>query len=205
MLDRLNKKIAQLEAKQEVLQADIQKSDTLIASIGKDIVTLEQANIFFSNQVEMKVSKIKGRIEQLVNSGLSAIFEDSLKLVIESSVKYNKTTFSLKIENDNVLGMEETHGGGVLSVVAFILRVVITLLTDKRKFLVFDESLSMVSIGYQNRLSQFIRQLCDDLGFTVLLISHQPALSEYASIKYEVRRAGKHTKIKRIDNDNILT
>jgi len=200
MLDTVNKKIVQLEAKQEVIRADIAKSDTLSDNIGKELIILEQANNFFSDQVNKKVSKIKGKIETLVNSGLSAIFEDSLKLVIESSVKYSKTTFKLQIENNGVLGMEETHGGGVLSVVAFILRIVITLLTDKRKFLVFDESLSMVSIGYQDRLSQFIRKLCDDLGFTVLLISHQPALSEYASIKYEVRKAGNQTKLKRIEN-----
>lgn len=200
MLDTVNKKIVQLEAKQEVIQADIKKSDTKSSEIGKELIILEQANNFFSVQVDKKVSKIKGKIETLVNSGLAVIFEDSLKLVIESSIKYSKTTFSVKISNNDVVGMEETHGGGVLSVVAFILRVVITLLTDKRKFLVFDESLSMVSIGYQDRLSQFIKQLCDDLGFTVLLISHQPALSEYASIKYEVRKVGKHTKLKRIEN-----
>jgi len=200
MLDKVNKKIIQLEAKQEVLKADIELSNSKSSTIGKELIILEQVNSFFSTQVNQKVSKIKGKIETLVNSGLSMIFEDSLKLVISSSVKYSKTTFSLKIENNGVLGMEETHGGGVLSVVAFILRIVITLLTDKRKFLVFDESLSMVSIGYQDKLSQFIRKLCDDLDFTVVLISHQPALSEYATLKYEVSKAGNHTKIKEIEN-----
>src|SRR5574344_1134926 len=140
MLDKIDKKIIQIEAKKEVLLSDIAKAVKQIEAIGKDIVVLEQANNFFSIQVDRKVSKIKGKIEAMVNAGLSTIFEDSLKLVIESSVKYSKTTFSIKISNNGVIGMEETHGGGVLSVVAFILRVVITLLTDKRKFLVFDES-----------------------------------------------------------------
>ena len=203
MLDKVDKKIANLEAKKDVLKADIEKSSNQISIISKDIIVLEQANVFFSKQVERKIGKIKEKIERLVNSGLSSIFEDSLKLIIESSVKYSKTTFKLQLSNDGVMGMEETHGGGVLSVVAFILRVVITLLTDKRKFLVFDESLSMVSLGYQDKLSHFIRQLCDDLGFTVLLISHQPALSEYATLKYEVRKSGSHTKLKLIENKGV--
>ena len=200
MLNKIEKKINQLEAKQEVIQGDIKKSGSKVEEIGKELILLEQANYFFSMQVNKKVSKIKGKIETMVNAGLSAIFEDSLKLVIESSVKYSKTTFSLKISNDGVIGMQETHGGGVLSVVSFILRVVVTLLTTKRKFLVFDESLSMVSLGYQDMLSHFIRQLCDDLDFTVVLISHQPALSEYATNKYEVRKKGKHTELKQIEN-----
>jgi len=202
MLDKVSKKISSLEAQRDVLQGDIDKSDTKSKAIGTELLILEQANNFFSFQVNQKVSKIKGKIEKLVNSGLAMIFEDGLKLVIDSSIKYSKTTFSLRIDNNGVIGMEETHGGGVLSVVAFILRVVITLLTDKRKLLVFDESLSMVSIGYQERLSQFIRKLCDDLGFTVVLISHQPALSEYATMKYEVRKVGSQTKLKRIENVN---
>lgn len=200
MLDKIDNKISSLRAKLDVLQSDVDKSNIKIDSISKDILLLDQVNSFFSKQVDVKIGKIKVKIETLVNSGLSSIFDDSLKLVIDSSVKYSKTTFKLQVSHNGVIGMEKSHGGGVLSVVAFILRIVVTLLTDKRKFLIFDESLSMVSIGYQEKLSQFIRKLCDDLGFTILLVSHQPVLGDCANVKYEVVKKGNYTRLKKVEN-----
>jgi len=197
----VNKQLDMLTAKQSVLKDDIVRLEDENKSLTNDIVILEQVNTFFSSQVEQKISSIKSKIETLVNSGLEHIFGDDIKLEITSSIKYSKTTFSLRINNNGVIGLGKTHGGGVLSVVAFILKVVITLLTDKRKFLIFDESLSMVSVHYQPKVSSFIRQLCDDLGFTILLISHQPILGEKAKHIYQVGKKGSYTSLKEIRND----
>jgi len=192
-LEQVKERKNYLKAVTDVLEKDctILKSD--IDNLTKDILILEKANEFITLSIENKVSLVKDRVEELVNSGLNAIFRKDIQFQIKASVKYSKTVFDLVIKKKEVEGLTEAHGGGVLSLVAFILRVVVVMLSSRRRFIVFDESLSQVSAKYQPLLSEFISKLCKELDFTFVLISHQPLLSQYADIVYEAQDKGKET------------
>ena len=149
---------------------------------------MQEVNAFFSGVIEHQVSEVKAQIEELVNSGLATIFEYPISIRIDSAYKNNKTVFNIVIAKDELEGAQEAHGGGVLAIIAFLFRVVVNAVTGKAKFMMFDESLTYVSAKYQEPLSAFIAKLCEDLGYTIVLISHQPLLNTYAHRAYNVER-----------------
>ena len=79
------------------------------------------------------------------------------------------------------------------------LRRLIIAIMNKPRILVLDETLSAISIEYQEKLSMFISQICRDMGFTILLVSHQPTLAEKANTKLLVTRIGEQSKVHQLE------
>lgn len=167
------------------------------------VLVLDEANKFLAGMVSDRVLCVKDRLESLTNQGLDYIFGSSkVRICIDSEFKNNKTIFSLRIRKSGVDtdGVVESFGGGLLSVIAFVLKIVAVVLVENRRFMILDESLSMLSDEYQEPMSKFIATLCKELGFTIVLISHQPKLSTYADVCYEayVCDKDKSTKFKEL-------
>lgn len=185
----------------EFLQKEIQELDDEIADSEKEISVLEQTNLLLTKIVGERTGMLKEQIEGIVNDGLSSIFGD-VSIKIESSIKRNKTEYSIKIIQGDVEGGLENFGGGVTAVIAFTLRVLMIVICKRDRILFLDESLGFVSEQYQEKLSEFIKKLCDNLGFIVILISHQPKMSLHADIVYEAYKSKDNsTKFKRMDDE----
>lgn len=179
-------RVAEVELKQ--FRATIDRLTSEIKELQSESDLLEEVNKFFATQIDEKISNTKYQIEALVNQGLQYIFGESIKIRIDSAFKNNKTMFSLKIVKDNVNeGVAESFGGGVLAVVACLLKISSILITKKERLLVMDESLTYVSIEFQEKLSQFLSKICEQMNFEIILITHQPKMASYANNIYKVQ------------------
>lgn len=192
-LSDVNKQLGSVESELNYNNKKILQLDKEIAELDKDLDITKQANQVLTNLVSVRIDSVKGSIEKIINEGLSIIFDEPITIAINQGVKRGKTEFSMSIQKYGFEGTQESFGGGVLSVIAFLLKVVTNLLSNKAKIQVFDESLTFVSVEYQERLSVFIRKLCEDLGYTIVLVSHQPVLSSMAHIKYKVSKNEQQT------------
>lgn len=185
MLETLQQKLYKQEAMLEVLDKDCKALEARIAQDNAEVYILEQVNVFLASQIQEKVGETKYKLESLVNQGLEYIFGNGTKIVIESAFKNNKTIFSLNIVKDGLNeGRASSFGGGVLAVVAVLLRVSVILISKVERFIFLDESLNFVSIHYQEKLSHFLKQVCKSLDFDIVLISHQETLNKHADIVY---------------------
>lgn len=176
------------EAEYKFLSDKISKLEVDLGRYRETRDVLEEVNKVLSQVISSKIMSVKSKIESLTNQGLSYIFGSSLRIVIHTDFKNNKTLFSLRVQKDNVNeGLVENFGGGVLSVVAFLLKVITVLIAGNQRFMILDESLSMLSEEYQEPMSRFIKQICKDLKFTIVVIAHQPKLSTHADYVYEAK------------------
>lgn len=186
-LEALKNKLHRSEALVEVLESDCQKLENELQAQEQEALILEQVNVFLASQIKEKVGETKHQLESLVNQGLKYVFGDGLRIQIESAFKNNKTVFTLNITKEGVNeGRADSFGGGVLAVIAVLLRVSAIIITKTERFIFFDESTNFVSAQYQPALGNFLKHICSQLGFTIILISHQETINKSADITYMV-------------------
>ena len=63
------------------------------------------------------------------------------------------------------------------------------------KIMLMDESLNHVSESYQGKLSNFIKVLCDEFNMTIILVTHQDKLTEYADQIVHFEKEGSELKV----------
>lgn len=189
----VSKTIEILTEQNSKLNADIQR-------LMSEVSILESCATFFNKTIELKVDEVSTKIEDIINKGLAYIYGADYRFKLHKSIKRNKTTFSFELCNieTGVAGFEETHGGGIMALISFLFRIVVIAILNKPRLIMLDETLSAVSIEYQEKLSNFIKQIADDMGFVIIIISHQPTLAEKSNIQYIVSKAQGFSKVLRV-------
>ena len=191
-------------------KANLKTLSDSVNSIEKEVKILDDARVLLETLKTTKIKSKKDFITNIINTALMDIFESDIKLLIKSTDEDDSMvgkTKSIKIKYDIVLeenGVEigrnekllNSNGGGVLSIVSLLLKMLTGYIYSRNKFYIFDESLAQVSVSYQSRLSKFLAEFCDTYGFTIILVNHAPNLSTYADIKYNLHIASFEKNLK---------
>lgn len=151
------------------------------------------------------------QIEELVTRGLQVIFGTELSFHLVQSVKGNASSIEFIVRSqyaDHVVDTPvlDARGGGLAVVIAFMLRLVVLLLTpDARKVLLLDESFSHVSAGYEPRLAEFLREVCDKASVQIVLVTHSDAYIDLADQHYKLALAPNGvTALQDLKEDQLL-
>lgn len=168
---------------------------------------------------EERQDAARAQIEQLVTRALQVIFDEGLSFHLVPAVKANQATLEFVIRSEYVAGDEagvhadapsivdtpvlDARGGGMAVVVSFLLRLVVILLTPgARRIMFLDESFSHVSAEYEPRLAEFLREVCDQAGVQIILVTHSTAYSDVADVRYQLELgADGVTTAKRLGDD----
>ena len=134
-----------------------------------------------------------GRLRELLTLGLATIFHDrNYKVEIEISDRGKDKTAEIYLV-ETVDGIQrrgylrDSVGGSILTVTSIILRAFFVLHFKDRRFLALDEPFTDLADQYVEGMFRFLRYLIDDLGFRVLMVSHDPRFRGYADVSYTVK------------------
>ena len=152
---------------------------------------IQEASIKVINNIIELMSKenIKAIVD-IATYSLQTIFVDKdYSLELEIRELRNKNTCELYLidstDKDNIIKSKiEDTGGGVQTVVSFVLQVFYILYYNLNRILFLDESLSAVSQEYIPSLMTFIKSLSEQRGFTFLCVMHDNRFFEYADKIY---------------------
>jgi len=211
-IEFLKNKIIETEDKLRAIQEREQFLET-------EIKVVDEAKRLLEMLKTAKVKAKKDFILNVINTALNDIFQQDIKIEIRSSDEDQKIQEKQKklqikydiilLENGIEIGRNErllvSNGGGVLSVISLLLKILTGYIYSKNKFYVFDESLAQVSEIYQERLSLFLQQFCVRYGFTLILINHNPRLATHAHMAYtlgadKLKNGLKRLKIEKLDD-----
>jgi DNA repair ATPase RecN len=131
-------------------------------------------------------------IDQLVTQGLRLVFDDQ-KLTFSTRIDRLRGKTGVRFELDSggvVAPLTESYGGGVLSVVGLLLRVVTIMTLKMRRVIMLDETLAHLSNAYVPNASNLIRQLCAQLDFTIIMVTHEADFTVHADRTYRVKNSG---------------
>lgn len=148
--------------------------------------------------IKLKNSKMidkKDFILNTINTALSDVFLDQIVKIDIVAANTNQEASKLNIKYDVVLfqnGVEmarnekllNNNGGGVLSFISILFKILVGYIYSKNKFYIFDESVAEVSELYRPRMAQFFQKFCSVHGFTIVLITQTSDMAEYADLTY---------------------
>lgn len=161
----------------------------------------EQINLLTESLEVVKVCINKlseghiSHLQELVNSMLNTVFYDK-KYSIDMQLNDTKNGKVLDLFLiDSTLSIEDpvvtelsSNGGGLQTVVGFVLQIYFIIYFKQERILFLDEALSAVSSEYIPTLVDFMRGLVDKYQFKFVAIFHDTRFSEYADTIYQVSR-----------------
>ena len=156
---------------------------------------LQKALALIDRCIELVSATGIGKIESIVTGGLQQVFKDDkepISFLVEKRETARGYSYRLLCRQGVTVGSPmAAFGGGVQNLCAFLLRVIMIKRFKLAKVIVLDESFNNVNgARNQRRLSEMLRTLADDFGFTILAITGQKRLAAAADNIYEVDTGG---------------
>lgn len=141
----------------------------------------------------------KKLVEELVTRALQSVFYDkSYKFVLKQETKRGTASVSFVVEDQGMeLDLVDELGGGIVDVVALVLRIAFVLLyrPKTRPVLFLDEPLKHLWSGYQPYAAKFLKQVCGETGLQLLIVTHQNELASYADQVFQISKDGSSCRV----------
>jgi len=192
-LAELDKRVSALEGRREESITTVTNLETDLKGLIEEaelLTKVEQTLLFISTKVLGQSTK---NIDKLVTVGLRLVFDDlNLEFRTHAEKYRGKTAIKFELlDNGRSAPLMDAYGGGVLVIVGLLLRTFTTMSLGMRRILFLDETFAHLSESYIDNASRLLRKLCDELDFTIVMVSHQPEFASHADISYEaVSRGG---------------
>ena len=133
-------------------------------------------------------------LNELVNSMLKQVFDDR-EYQVEFRLSDTKNGKNLNIYlrdftdgDDPVVTEIHDNGGGVQTVIGFILQVYFILYFKQEPIMFLDEQLSAISTEYLPNLATFMKSLTKEYGFTFVAVVHDSRFYELADKSYIIKQ-----------------
>lgn len=181
-----------LEAQGALLRKQAKQADErAVAALSEADLTL-QARLLLETYSEDEQEALRRRVEGLVSRGLQVIFGDDYGFRVEVGQERGQAAMWFRVtsgsgERDPL----QSHGGGVVNVVSFVLRVVVAALTPGlSKTLILDEPFAQLSQEFLEPMGAFLRELVDATGLQLVVVSHEPEIAAIADRAYRLSKRG---------------
>lgn len=144
------------------------------------------------------------RIADLITNGLQQVFEEDMEFSIEEKVQGDISVLDFKLTQRRpdgsllVTDIMGAKGGGVVSIVGFLLRVIVILSIRPAilPVLFVDESFAHLSKDYVPRAAELLAELSKETGIQIVMITHEPEFARVADRVYVVSQHNGVTKYK---------
>ncbi len=187
-LTTLRSRLSRVHQRLEFETAAVKKIEARLTEIEAEKAKLVKVVALIDKGIEIISANGVGRIETTVTNGMRLVFDDpSLALKIVKNSGARGSSYELVGQQGEVEGpFLDTFGGGIANVVSILLRIIMLKRFKMAKLLVCDESFNNVSEQYLPMVSQLLRSLAKDGGYTILAVTHQSVLAQAADTIYEV-------------------
>lgn len=150
---------------------------------------LEKSKPYIDDLIDRFSETTLKKLEDLLTLGVSRIFQDrDYRVEIKVSEKRSSKCAELYlIDSGHAFLMRDSCvAGGILVVVGFLIQAFYVANLDIAKILFLDEALSNISTQYLDNFFSFVKELSQQIGLTVVLITHDTRFLEYADRIYRV-------------------
>jgi DNA repair exonuclease SbcCD ATPase subunit len=198
-LKQLKNDVSRLKAYRDILvyQANAAEEDEKVFKYKADLC--QKCTEIFKTWLEDSLDKNVNSISQLVTTGLRHVLGDQeLSFHIRQDPQKNRLSMSFVMEEDGNEGDPiDSFGGGAAVIVSFVLRLAVMARIGMGNLLLLDESMAALWNGYVPSCADFMRQLSEQTGVNVLMVTHNPDFISHAHAAYEGHKDGS-LKLKRV-------
>ena len=160
------------------LNRDIDEAVEEQAITGDSVEVLNSFNVSEQNAVQEL-------LQSLVTAGVQAVFGSEYRVEVETGIVGGKPVVEVVIVKRGGMRYDAIDGGGGgLSELVSVLFRIVTVVVAGGGVLVLDEPFSRLSGGFIDRLSGVLRELVEQTGIQLILVSHIEGLSASADMPY---------------------
>lgn len=203
-LERAKAYKAQAEEAEKAYRLMLRRHEDAIQSLGEAKRSAELLEEVYAKAKDLAERMSRNAIldvENLVNSALESVFQDrNYKIEIDVSDKRSSKAAEIYLV-ENIDGVDyrtpvksSRLSGGVISVIGFVLQVYFICLFGAAPILFVDEGFAAISDEYIENWMSFLKRLRDEIGLTIVLITHDERFMCGADRTYEVD-GGKYTLV----------
>jgi DNA repair ATPase RecN len=180
--------------KRDTLETQLANCQERLTNIDSEFENLSKASIFLQTLSDTTRQQILDKISSIVTDALQKIKDKNLTFRMDLSTSGNQVDLKF-IVHDKVLQMDQdilqSAGGTIADIVTFPLRVSLLLKWDPElsRVLIMDENLKFVSVKDQEPVSDFVRQLTEQLNLQVILVTHSETISSKAHRVFQVSKS----------------
>lgn len=193
--DKLKMKIGQrdlLVKQQKSAEARKEKAEEQLGEFDLVQILLQKTSDYARQQT-------KRRIEEIVTSALTVVFDKDYRFEIEIAVKGNQPVAEYWLQSEDVRTQlkppDYDRGGGVADVVSLALRLAVGEISGVRGPLFLDEVGKMVSKEYAPNVAYFLKQYSHKFNRQIVLITHNQDLAEIGEVSLHVTQIKGVSKI----------
>jgi len=188
-LEELQKIKYKLETLNKTREFNAQKAAQLNSQLADETNRMSfilEAREYYRKAVDIVYERSIVELKEVLNSALSYVFYDEdYKVDIELTDKRGKSLNIRLYQNDKPVNLKRGTGMGVKTVISAVLHMYY-LQCKNSKILMLDEAYSAVSVEYIDRFFEFLHQMCEKLGFKIILITHDERMLKYGDKKYRI-------------------
>jgi DNA repair ATPase RecN len=179
--------------KRDTLEMQLANCQERLRTIDMESENLSKASAFLQTLSDQTRQQILDKISGIVTDALQKIKDKNLTFRMDLSTSGNQVDLDF-IVHDRLLNMDQdilqSAGGTIADIVTFPLRVSLLLKWDPElaRVLIMDENLKFVSVADQAPLSDFVRQLTEQLKLQVILVTHSETISSRAHRVFQVSK-----------------
>jgi Fe-S cluster assembly ATPase SufC len=162
----------------------------------KDI--LEKTEKVLKHLTDKLVHRDLTKMNALITYGLKTVFSDR-SLSFEASIEERGSKIWIDLRTLNRDQVLDAHCRGSVHVIeSFLLRLLCIIKMKRAKIIFLDETFAAVDSDYIEPLSLLIKELCEKLGLSVLLVTHNRGFLEFADHSYRASLKNKEAEINKI-------
>ena len=151
------------------LEKELQERDIELASV-------LEARQFYKKAIDIVYERSVIELKNILNTALKYAFTDrQFEMDIQISDKRGKSLSFIINENGHPANLRTSMGMGVRCVISAVLQMYY-LQCKNSKILLLDEAYSNLSNSYVPNFWDFLKQMCEKLGFTIIIITHDERL-----------------------------
>lgn len=179
-LNSIHTRVQQAKTNYETLIKNHESDVARLNELGEQITKIreEQALLETSKTVMDEAKKILTKTsleycERLATVAVKTIFN------LHAEVKYSSTDgkFYLAFDDGMVSDIAGDEGGGIKTVISFVFSLYLVIKSNSRRVMFFDEAWTQVSAEYFPAFIAFVKQICVELGFEILLVTHDERIT----------------------------
>jgi hypothetical protein len=164
----------------------------------------------FKRWLEDALDKNVHAMAELATSGLRHVISDQkLTFKIKQEMKYNRLSMKFILEQERADGViiegEPTgsYGGGAVVIISLVLRLAVMARMRMANLLLLDESMVALANAYVPACAEFMRQLSEQTGINILMVTHNPEFISHANIAYEAYSQNDSLKIRKLKTESM--
>lgn len=168
-------------AEKAIIKDKITDLEEKVESEKHKLEVIEKSRVVVQKVAKDTQEQLEYRISNIVSLALASVFADPYEFKVRFVERRGKTECDLLFVRDN----EEydpinDSGGGPLDVASFALRLAFWTMNKTRPVFILDEPFKNLSVDLQEKCSEMVKILSEELGVQIIMVSHLPMIIQSA-------------------------